>query len=154
MAIVSTSDPLVIERPFNWGVLLVSDQFTDDIPGSSQTGFSVSQQALAIAVRHAQDVDYDDLDLEPDDVVPPTQVRVRVLEGRCPQPTDFDCQIAVPSGKLSIGDAEHEVLIDVESGTYRIEVALDVAEHPESVEVWWSPAIAERPISPRPDTTV
>lgn len=136
---MSSPDPVVVARPFNWGVVLVSDQLTDDIPSSSEGGFSPSTQALAIAVRHAQDVD-DDLDLQPDDAVPPFVVRVCAQEGRADRCPDFACEIAVPSGTLAIGDAEEEALVELQPGTYRIEVAVDNVEHPESVHIWWSSA--------------
>lgn len=130
---------LRIRRSFNWGVLMLSDAGTEDVPelGRGST-FANTPHALGIAVRHAQDVDFEALDLAPDDVVPPAEVTLRVGPGQH-EAEDFSCVLDLPSGELRIGDAEHEDAVSVPPGRYVLSVALDHLDHAQEVDVRWSP---------------
>lgn len=128
-------DGLAIERAFNWGIVLVSDANSRDIPelprGSS---FAASRDGVVIAVRHAQDVDVVDSDLSPDEVIPPATVSVRVGLG-AQERADFSCVLALTSGKLLVGDADHEDIVTVPPGEYTVAVSVDDAHSPERVDV-------------------
>lgn len=130
---------LRIRRPFNWGVLMLSDAGADDVPelGRGST-FATTPHALVVAVRHAQDVDFEALDLAPDDVVPPAEVTLRGGPGRH-EAEDFRCVLDLPSGELRVGDAEHEDTVSIPPGRYVLSVALDHTDHAEEVDVRWSP---------------
>lgn len=139
---MDTSDEpegLAIERAFNWGIVLVSDANSRDLPelprGSS---FAASRDAVVIAVRHAQDVDFVDSDLRPDEAIPPATVTVRVGLGAQDR-ADFSCVLALRSGRLLVGDADHEDIVTVPPGEYTVAVGVDDAHSPERVDVTLAP---------------
>lgn len=136
-----TSDdagPLLIKRSFNWGILMFSDAGSSDVPelGRDST-FASTSHALVVAVRHAQDVDFEALDLGPHDVIPPAEVSVRVGPGGH-DVEDFSCVLDLPSGELRVGDAEYEDSVTMSPGRYSFSVALDQVDHAEWVDIRWS----------------
>ena len=138
----TSEDPpkLRIRRSFNWGVLMLSDAGTEGVPelGRGST-FATTPHALVVAVRHAQDVDFEALDLAATDVVPPAEVTLRGGPGRHEvEAEDFTCVLDLPSGELRVGDAEHEDSVSVPPGRYVLSVALDHIDHAEEVDVRWS----------------
>lgn len=49
---------LRLRRPFGWGVVIVTDRASGEIPeGLNELGFATSPTGLAFRVRHAQDVE-------------------------------------------------------------------------------------------------
>lgn len=130
--------PLAIKRSFNWGILMLSDGDSKDVPEFDHgSTFATTPHALVVAVRHAQDVDYEALDLGSDDVIPPAEVSVRVAPGG-PENADFSCVLDLPSGRLRVGDADHEDAVMVPPGRYSFAVTLDDIDHAGDVDVRWS----------------
>jgi hypothetical protein len=101
-----------IRRPFHWGIVIAADAdagalIPDVVPGSL---VSSNQHGVVALVRHAQDIDSldDTVDWAEAEVVvpllpaaePPTVDGREVFRGR----------LHVPSGRLSIGDADSEVI--------------------------------------------
>jgi hypothetical protein len=127
---------LQLRRSFGWGVLLISDARSRDIPVSLPKGpVTATDTAVAIAVRHAQDVDYEGGETAP------AAVSVNVLAGPADvAATDFEGSIRLGSGVLAVGDAEQEETVDVRPGSYRVQVRLDHPEYAENVDVWLTPA--------------
>ena len=130
---------LHFQRSFGWGVLLLSDADTGDIPVTTEPGPVVATDtAVAICVRDASDVEVDGMaDAEE---VPQVVVNVSVTAGPSPHsPLAFDGVVAVPSGTLLLGDAEHEQALPVGPGTYRVQVWLDDRDHAENVRIALTP---------------
>jgi len=90
--------------------------------------------AVAVAVRHAQDVDLGSAAGE-------FQVSLEVRLGK---PTEtavcFDGVIDIPSGRITFGDADHEDSLNVVPGRWRVQVDLEPEDMPEHVNIWISSA--------------
>lgn len=126
---------LRLQRPFGWGVLMLVDAQAHDTALALATGpVAATPTALAIRVRHAQDVELDVHDGE--SVVPLCTVNVAVAAGPS---TDadlaFDGVLDVPSGTLLVGDPDQENALDVGPGRYRVQVWLDDPDHAEHVRI-------------------
>jgi hypothetical protein len=130
---------LEFRRPFQWGILLVGDPESKDIPELGRDGATASNSALVgVPVRHAQDVEFSGGD---DEEIPPFLVSVSCSAGVAHgQELSFDGVISLPSGLMSIGDADREETLALTPGTYRLQIEGDPGDHPERVHVWYSPA--------------
>ncbi len=127
-----------IRRPFNWGVVLVSHHGSKEVPlDLDEGGFGTSATALAFAVRHAQDVDLHGI--PENGLVPLAEVTVEVTAGPPVGPTARQHVLDIPSGTLSIGDADGEELIPIQRPRCRVSVALDEPQHAEHARVWVEP---------------
>jgi hypothetical protein len=86
------------------------------------------ESSVVVSVRHAQDIEGD-----ADDHF---EVRVRCLRGPADEAElSFDSSISVPSGRLSLGDAEEQAILAVSPGRWRIQVLTIPADHPEQVHM-------------------
>jgi hypothetical protein len=127
---------LDVQRSFGWGFVLIADSRAPDIPDLFGDGIVVATStAVAVLVRHAQDVNAEGLDDE--DEVPPFSVSVHVWTGRSTDvATIFDGVIAVPSGQLTVGDADRVDLLAIGPGRWRIQIVLAPEVHAENVGIW------------------
>jgi hypothetical protein len=147
---VSSSDQRgerTFRRAFGWGVLFIGDATADIVEVDPDTTFTWGngQEAVAVLVRHAQDVDDAVLDaLDDDDEVPEAEVSVVVRWGaEAGRETDADGLIALSTGVLAVGDADAEESVRLEPGTWRLQLVLDRPQDADRVDVWLSPAPAE-----------
>jgi hypothetical protein len=123
-----------IKRPFHWGIVIVVG---DDWGGESEVPafdpdrmVAANDFAATIAVRHAQDTD--EVETADDGVeyvkFAEASVVVRLLDST---PSDegrrevFSGVISVPSGRLSIGDADEETIVTAHRGDNRVIVSVD-----------------------------
>ena len=89
------------------------DRDASDVPEPAEGVVSQSAHGLAVKVLHAQDVDL--RGFESDEVIPPAEVELEVLVGDRPRSEVlFSGVIDVPSGVLTLGDAEHEDALEIE----------------------------------------
>lgn len=121
-------EELFTKRSFAWGVLMVGDAESSDIP-TIPVGATVASTAttVVLAVRHAQDVD----DVDQSEFL--VEVRCALGAG------DADCiyaSIAVPSGRLAVGDADHVDVVRVRPGPVRLRIEVEPEDMPERVAVW------------------
>lgn len=101
MAAPNDPEVFATERAFNWGVLMISDSDSQGVPELSPgSSFATSRNALVIVVRHAQDVDYENLDPGPDDIIPPATVSVRMGPGNH-KTADFSCGPTSPQREVA-----------------------------------------------------
>ena len=124
----------VIKRLFHWGIVIIVG---DDWDGESEVPVfdpdrmvAANDFAVTIAVRHAQDTD--EVETGDDGVeyvkFAEASVVARLLDS---SPTDegrrevFSGVIDVPSGRLSIGDADEETIVTAHQGTNRVIVSVD-----------------------------
>jgi hypothetical protein len=125
-------------RPFWWGLLLLLDRDASDVPELTEAVVSQSAHGLAVKVLHAQDVDL--RGFESDEVIPPAKVEVDVLVGERPRSEVlFSGVIDVPSGVLTLGDAEHEDALEIGAGRWAVQVGCSPHEFAENVRVWLQP---------------
>ncbi len=122
-------------RAFAWGIVIIGDADTQDIP-SPELGNAIvaSDSAVVAKVRHAQDV----VNPEDDEFL----VEVQCTAGEANRDDlSFDGAILVSSGRISVGDADHEDKLLVEAGRWRLQIAVEPIDHPERVQVWFSRSI-------------
>ena len=129
---------LDFKRPFNWGIVVVSDAGAamPEFDGHAQDErpvLATSDRVLVLRVRHASDRDDGAVDSE--GYLLPTEVRVEVARGRG-RPDAEDHVLAISTGKVLIGDAEAEEVLVVEPGSYRVAVEVDDPEFAESVRLF------------------
>jgi len=143
---MSTSEPSpaheqTVRRPFGWGVLFIGDSEAQPVevdPHAAVT-WGREDEAVAVLVRHAQDVDAEVLDgLGDEDDVPLVEVTVTIRWTAAPAP-DSEGVLAVPSGLIIIGDAERQDVVAVSPGRWRVQVTLEPSEHAEQVGLWLTP---------------
>ncbi len=132
---------LILRRAFHWGALFVGDAEADfEADLRDHAGIRSGRFHAWIPVRHAQDVD--PTDGLPDDLpIPPFEVTVTCrLLSAATQPTSVDVTLDVPSGRISLGDADDEIVLDVAPGAWTLQIVLEPADHAEHVELRLSPA--------------
>jgi hypothetical protein len=126
------------KRPFSWGLVLLLDRDTSEIPQLTDSVVSQSTGGMAVKVLHAQDVDLSGLGA--DDIVPPAEVEVEIHIGAdAPGDVPFSGTIDVPSGVLTVGDADQEHALDLGAGRWAVQVDCEPPEHAERVRVWLRP---------------
>lgn len=128
-----------VKRPFSWGVLLLMDRDASDVPSLGDAPVSAWGRGLAVKVLHAQDVDA--TGYLADAAVSPAQVEVQMRIGSALQPgaETFRGAIDVPSGVLTVGDAEREDALAIGPGRWTVEIDCTPPDHAEIVRVWLSP---------------
>jgi hypothetical protein len=129
------TDPhLRVVRLFNWGLLILADRGTKDLPDTPAELpdlATATRSAVLLNVRHAADVDLND---------EPAQVAVNAYIGTAPElVADFRALLDVPSGVLEIGDAEGVAELDVGPGTWLLTANVRPAEHPDTIDIWVEP---------------
>ena len=108
------------------------------MPELTDAVVSQSAHGLAVKVLHAQDVDL--RGFETDEGIPPAKVHVDVLVGDHPRSEVlFSGVIDVPSGMLTLGDAEQEDALKVGRGRWSVHVDCSPHEFAENVRVWLQP---------------
>jgi hypothetical protein len=132
------SEELRLHRPFGWGLAVVLDSWSRGAPELTKASLvSSTESGLSILVRHAQDVELDGL--KDTDEVHEFSVS---LHARVGGPTEalvaFDGVIGVPSGQITIGDADREDTLVIAAGLWRVQVALTPEDYAEHVDIWFS----------------
>ncbi|MBD3927215.1 hypothetical protein IEZ26_21515 [Nocardioides cavernae] len=122
-------------RPLWWGLLLLMDREASDVPALTADVVSFSRTGLAVKVLHAQDVDLSGYG--GDDVSPPAQVQIEVIFGDgAPESPASSGVIDVPSGVLTVGDAELQDTVEIGPGRWAAQVECTPRENAEKVCVW------------------
>jgi hypothetical protein len=125
---------VAVTRPWHWGIVVVGDPSSTAVPDYLERHIvSAGDSALLIAVRHAQDTENTDLEFAE------AEVMLRGFErpvadlgiGR----SIFSGTISLPRGRLSVGDADGQVVLDLGAGVHDVlvSVADGVTDHPEKV---------------------
>ena len=128
---------LDFKRPFNWGILIVSDAGAS-MPEFDDTDARVlarSESVLVLRVRHAQDRDHETVDAG--GYLQPFEVGVEVSLGRADRPVAVEHVLAISSGHVLIGDADSEEQMAVPPGSYRLAADLDDPEFAALVRLWF-----------------
>ncbi len=122
---------VTLKRPFNWGLLVVCDIKSDET-GPVNDPVNATPTAIFILVRHAQDIA-----LTAED---PAEVTITIQAG----PADdvaltYEGIIQLPTGVLSVGDADDELPLNLGAGNYLMQIRLDKPDFAETVNIWVSP---------------
>jgi len=121
-----------IRRPFHWGIVVITDVEPDHQIPDVEPGKIVSwnEHGIVALIRHAQDIDSfeDEFDWAE------AQVVVRLLaEAEAPSPDRrevFRGRLITPRGRISIGDADGDVIHPAHEGWNElvVTVASDIAD--------------------------
>jgi hypothetical protein len=71
-----------------------------------------------------------------DQEVPPLHPGVLVTASSSSIALSFDGVIEVPSGRITLGDADDVEELEVTPGRWRVQVAAEPGDHPEQVDIW------------------
>lgn len=116
-----------IRRPFHWGIVIIADaESGSQIPDvDPEKVVSSNEHGIVARIRHAQDID----SFEGEFDWAEAQVLVRLLTQAEPPPTDrrevFRGTLMIASGRISVGDADGEVVHPAHEG--RNELIVTVA---------------------------
>jgi hypothetical protein len=129
-------DEIQWSQPFRWGLLTAFDAENKwDLPNDvSAEVVTATDTAVAVQVRHSQDIE--EPEGWPSDLgLPEVQVRVVVAFAESPtrETVAFDGSLLCRSGRLAVGDAENERVLDVPSGSLHVQVSLFPREFAEYV---------------------
>ncbi len=122
-------------QPFRWGLLMAFDAGAVwELPeGIGDNSIRASASCVAVPVLHAQDVDIPD-DADPNAPIPEATVEVTAVVGVAPRSSaEFDGGLNCPTGRLAVGDAENERVLDVPPGVLRIQVWREPQDFAERV---------------------
>ena len=117
-----------VRRPFNWGIVIIAaDDWAGDLPEVARDALvAANESAVIIGVRHAQDsgeFDGEFLKLAEAEVV------VRRLDGSASSGESrrelFRTVITVPTGRVTVGDADEQVVVSAHRGANAVLVSVD-----------------------------
>lgn len=102
---------VTVSRPWHWGIAIVSAPLAAVPEVLDQGRVTASQEALVVKVRHAQDIEAEVF--EDDWSWATATVVVRSLTGFDEDAADlvYEGLLLLPDGRLSIGDADGEVIV-------------------------------------------
>jgi hypothetical protein len=124
-----TMQPLAtanIRRPFHWGIVVVSDVESGGlIPDvDPERAVSANENGIVALIRHAQDID----SFEGEFDWAEAEVLVRLLtEAEPPSPDRrevFRGRLKTPTGRISVGDADGEVVHPAHHGWNEVVVTV------------------------------
>jgi hypothetical protein len=131
---------VTVTRPWKWGIAVLGDDKQPPPEIESRRPVTANGNGLVVLVRHAQDIETPD-DLSSDDVLPSAEASVSVTfweeapDVVRPGDVQYEGNISTPSGRLSIGDADHEVW--VASPTTVMTVRVTAADVEFGTELAW-----------------
>lgn len=147
---MTTSFDTTIVRPWQWGIVIVGDSRGELPELEPGVVASIGAEAIVICVRHAQDVVIPEGAAADDEVGEATAtVHVRVLASFVPpdRPLVCDVTLAIPSGRVSIGDADGASVIDWTGTSVRVVASANELDLSGLDEVWVD---LVQPAPPRP----
>jgi hypothetical protein len=139
---------VTVRRAFGWGIVVLADADPahGEVPDvETDKPVSATENGVVVLVRHAQDSDeYGDDDLL---VLAQAEVTVRLLAEPEPDVPERDVLhtglLRVPSRRLSVGDADDEVVMGVHHAnlvTVSVVAGTDIDDGADAVRVDLAPA--------------
>lgn len=125
-----------LTRPWHWGIAVVGDP-TAEVPSSLEGHLALaSERVVVLRVRHAQDIEADRFEGDWDWAVATIHVRTLVAF----EPTDrtilCDVLLNTPADRISIGDADGDIVLSGHGSTTRLVVSADDADPTGLEEAW------------------
>jgi hypothetical protein len=115
-----------IRRPFHWGIVVVSDVESGGlIPDvDTESAVSANENGIVVLIRHTQDIDSFDGEFDWAEA----EVLVRLLSEAEPPAPDrregFRGRLMTPTGRISVGDADGEVVHPAHPGWNEVVVTV------------------------------
>ncbi|MGH8892474.1 MAG: hypothetical protein ACRDWY_04085 [Actinomycetes bacterium] len=134
---------VTLTRPWHWGIAVVSSPKAEvpDVVGDSPV--VVGTDAIVIKVRHAQDVELEVFEGDWDWAT--ATIHLRSLTEM--QPTNrvvvHEGILTLPDGRLAVGDADGEIVVNDLSSQTRVRVEADEVTAFGLPEVWIELALVE-----------
>ena len=131
---------VTVTRPWNWGIVVLHDDQQPPPEAEPRCPVTANGNGLVVLVRHAQDIETPDAGSS-NDVLPSGEASVSVAfweeapDVVRPGYVQYEGNISTPSGRLSIGDADHEVW--VASPTTAMTVRVTAADVEFGTEYAW-----------------
>jgi hypothetical protein len=125
-----------VARPWHWGIVIASAS-TGQLPDGMGTSLVVANShAVVVKVRHAQDVDLPAFEDDGDWMTAIVHVRSLTEFDQVVGRVLYDGSLSLPDGRLTVGDADHELVVnDLDPETLIRVRTLDV-EATGLAEVW------------------
>lgn len=127
----------IVTRPWHWGIAIVSDaSLGGEIPEVDPArGVTGNHNGLIILVRHAQDIP--SFDGEFDWAEATVTVTLWEDDPASPErPVIYDDSLDTPSGRLSIGDADDDLVVAAHHGRTRVVVSVTDPSDKAPDSVW------------------
>ena len=120
-------------RAYAWGVLEITDAEAGDVPIADGSPVVTTADGVSIRVPHPEDFIYEH--------GTPNEVILRLRTGPAPVAVPFTAEIAIPSGRLAIGDAERVIELPMTlAKAVRLELLPYPADSITELDVWITPA--------------
>lgn len=133
---VDVADVESEQRSFAWGVFVIADRdSTEWLPTSvGESGVAATGAGVAVRVRHGDDTESVS--------GARAQVTLNLFVGeRRPSPQSVPAhEFEVPSGVVSIGDADAMREVAIRPGRWSVQVVLDDPDRAEVIDIWLTPA--------------
>jgi hypothetical protein len=113
---------VTLARPWHWGIAIVSTPNAAVPETLEPTLVTATPDALVIKVRHAQDIEAEVFEGDWDWATAAIHVRSLTEFDQTQEPTVFEGLLQLPTGDLSIGDADSEVRLTDLSNPSRVRV--------------------------------
>jgi hypothetical protein len=138
---------VTVRRPWHWGIAIISDATIGGQIPEVEAGRPVSanEYGLIVLVHHAQDTDdWPEGEEWADDDAEVEWAQASVVLTSWAAVSDwpdrdvvlYDGRLETPSGRLSVGDADEDVVISCPTGQIRLRVCGDGApERPDRVQI-------------------
>ena len=112
---------VVLTRPWHWGIAIASAPAAQ-IPDVSDSLVAASADALVVKVRHTQDVELEVFEGDSDWATATVRVRSLTALEEVDGLVHYDGTLHLPDGRLAIGDADGQVVIDQLSSTSLVRI--------------------------------
>jgi hypothetical protein len=113
---------VTLARPWHWGIAILGAPGAV-VPENLEPGLvTATGDTLVIKVKHAQDIDAERFEGDWDWAI--ATIHVRSLTGfeDTDEGPEFDGQLALPGGRLELGDADSHVTVDDLDGQTRVRI--------------------------------
>lgn len=124
---------VTLTRPWGWGIAILGVSTAGVPDADPRSPVSVGEGAVVIGVRHAQDFDRERVE-------GPATATVYVRSLGNPEVLSrvvlCDVVLATPDGRISLGDAEEELLLPVSGPWTRVIVSADHVDLTGLEQVW------------------
>lgn len=127
---------VTIARPWHWGIVIVSCPGAALPDGVGNSLVVANSGAVVVKVRHAQDIEAEVFEGDWDWATATVHVRSLVELDSTPGEPLYEGELVLPEGRLAVGDADNEVVLNDLDAKTRIRVLASDPQPTGLTEVW------------------